>query len=62
MSETKKFDGIGFTAAIEREKKIIGEARDRLRDLIVDATEIADNAEDAYESLTYAINRLSEYV
>lgn len=61
MALRKAYDK-SLVAAIEREKKIIGEARDRLRDLIADASEVADTADDAFQSLEYAVDQLSQYV
>lgn len=59
---TKKLDKKGLVAAINREKKIISDARDRLRELIEDAGCVADTATDAIESLEYATEALSEYL
>ena len=58
----KKLDERGLIAAIEREKKIISEARDRLRDVLDDATSIAESANDAIESLDHAVETLSQYL
>lgn len=62
MAALRKAYDKSLVAAIEREKKIIGEARDRLRELIEDADAVANTADDAVDSLSYAIEQLSQYV
>jgi predicted Rossmann-fold nucleotide-binding protein len=47
---------------IEREKRIIAEARDRLREVISDAQEIGDTCEEAVHELDRAVDHLSEYL
>lgn len=62
MGKKTTLDEKGLIEAINREKKIIADARDRLRDLLDDATSIADTADDAIEQLNYAVEQLSQYL
>ena len=47
---------------IEKHTKAIAAHRDRLRELHDDLTAVLESADDAIDSLNYAIDKLSEYV
>jgi ABC-type transporter Mla subunit MlaD len=47
-------------ARIERHKAAIGKHRDALRDILDDLQGVVDAADDGFESLNYAIEKLSE--
>lgn len=64
MSDLKlRIEGLDeFKAAIEREKAIIGESRDRLRAMINDIETMDDVTDRAFDDLDMAIQTLSEQV
>lgn len=51
-----------LVTALEREKARLAKVRDALRDIEEDAQTQREAVDDALESLTYAIDKLSEYV
>jgi hypothetical protein len=46
---------------LERRRTALGKERDKLRALVDEYEALKDSADDAYDNLTYAIQRLSEY-
>jgi hypothetical protein len=49
-------------AALKRESKRLAKVRDELREIEERSAELAQSADDALDSLSYAVDRLSELV
>jgi hypothetical protein len=67
MTTKKKPDSVKAAAvalkkAVNYHKKEIGRHRDALRELIYDASAIADTCDEAFDELDHAVETLSQYV
>jgi len=51
-----------LVAALKRESKRLAKVRDDLRKIESEAADLASNADGALESLSYAVDRLSDLV
>ena len=49
------------TRELEKRRTALGKERDKLRTLADEYEALKETADDAYDNLTYAIDRLSEY-